>query len=374
VCAGLLIRSLDRLKDVKPGFVAAGTLSFQVALPAETFPSFKERRAFTGAVLDRLRAVPGVTVAGASSALPLSGLPAIQNYAYDTESIRNWGDLSAERISVTRDYFSAAGIRIVAGESFSAAAAPNSAPVVIIDEDIARKAWPNENAVGKRIQVFRSGTIPDPFATIIGVAEHVRANDLRQRGRPQIYWSYEDRSPQAMYYVVRTTSNAERLAATVRQIVAEVNSSVPLTRVMPLGGYVSQALARPRFATVLMQIVGGFSLFLATIGLYGVIAFLVGQRTHEFGIRLAMGATPNRLRGWVVLRGARLVVASAIVGLALSSAITTMLRSMLYDVSPYDPLTFIGVCALIAGVAGIACYVPARQASKTSPLEALRAD
>ena len=374
VGAGLLVRSFGQLQAVRPGFVADGTLSFHVALPRSKYQNFQQRHAFASDLLGRLRGISGVQSVGATSNLPLTGQAPTRWYAFDGKP-EQWQSLHAEGLSVTPDFFAAAGTRLLAGRLFTDADDNNAPPVVIIDEVIARNGWgwPNVNPVGQRIQLAPLES-PQPWGTVVGVVEHVRSGDLREDGLPQIYWSFKARTPGNMNFVLRSSLPPAQLAATVQRAVSEVNPGMPVTNVAPLTKYLNAALAEARFALLLMQIVGGLAAFLAAVGLYSVISFVVAHRTREFGIRLALGETPAGLQRWVVARGMSLVMLGALVGAGVALVAVQAVQALLYQVSPRDPVIFatVGVALLVVGV--IACYVPARRASGSDPLTALRAE
>jgi ABC-type antimicrobial peptide transport system permease subunit len=291
-------------------------------------------------------------------------------YAYDSKP-EQWQSLHAERLSVTADYFAAAGTRLLSGRLFTDADNSTAPSVVIIDELIAKKEWPNENAIGKRLQIAGSSS-PMPYATIVGVAEHVRTGDLRDDGLPQIYWSYAARTSPSMNFIVRSALPADRLAAAAQAIVTELNAALPVTNVAPLTKYLDAALAQARFTLALMQVVGGLAVFLAAVGLYSVIAFVVTQRTREFGIRMALGETSGGLRLRVVRRGMRIVTISAAAGILVALIAVRSVETLLYQVNPYDPFIFGAVAMFLLVLGAVACYIPARRASRADPLIALR--
>jgi putative ABC transport system permease protein len=374
VGAGLLMQSFMNLQAVRPGFVAEQTLSFHIALPRTTFPDWNARRAFTAQLLPRLKALPGVIEVGGTSNLPLTGQGPTMRYGYESKP-QDFNSNHAERLSVTPEYFAASGTRLLAGRSFTIADNDSAPNVVIIDELIARKEWPNESPIGKRLQVFpTSANIPNPYATIIGVAEHVRGGDLREDGLPAVYWSYWSRTTPHLNFVLRSSVPPEQLASLVQAAAREVNPLVPVTNVAPLTTYVNGALSQARFTFVLMQVVGGLAVFLAAIGLYSVIAFVVAQRTREFGIRLALGETPGGLRRRVVVRGVAIVAASAGVGVVAALLAVRAVEALLYEVNPYDPRVFGAVIVFLLALGMAACYAPARRASRADPLTALRAE
>jgi putative ABC transport system permease protein len=215
---------------------------------------------------------------------------------------------------------------------------------------------------------------PAPYATIIGVAEHVRSGDLREDGLPQIYWSYNARPSSNMSYVLQSAGPPQQLAAAAQRALTTIDATVPLTNVAPMTQYVRAATAQARFTLILMEVVGGLAVFLAAVGLYSVIAFVVAQRTREFGIRLALGETPGGLRASVVKRGLWLVVGSASAGVAAALMAVQTIETMLFQVNPYDPVIFSSVVVFLLAVGAAACYVPARRASRADPLVALRSE
>ena len=374
VGAGLLVRSFAQLQAVRPGFVANGTLSFHVALPRSNYQNFQQRHAFASDLLGRLRGISGVQAVGATSNLPLTGQAPTRWYAFDGKP-EQWQSLHAEGLSVTPDFFAAAGTRLLAGRLFTDGDDNNAPPVVIIDEVIARNGWgwPNVSPVGQRIQLSPLES-PQPWGTVVGVVEHVRSGDLREDGLPQIYWSFKARTPGNMNFVLRSSLPPAQLAAAVQRAVSEVNPGMPVTNVAPLTTYLNAALAEARFALLLMQLVGGLAVFLAAVGLYSVISFVVAHRTREFGIRLALGETPAGLQRWVVARGMGLVVLGAFAGAGAALVAAQAVQALLYQVSPRDPVIFATVGVLLLGIGAVACFIPARRASGADPLAALRAE
>ena len=371
VGAGLLARSFMRLQAVRPGFLAEGAQTFHVALPRAKY-QFESRRAFTSTLTSELKALPGVTAVGATSNLPLTGQGPTMLYAYDGKPDA-FTSQHAERLTITPEFFAASGTRLLAGRAFTDADDGEAPQVVIIDELIAKAGWPNESPIGKRLQVAGT-TTPAPYATIVGVAEHVRSGDLREDGLPQIYWAYNARPSGTMSYVVRSSRRAHQVAAAAQRAVTSIDAAVPVTNVAPMTQYVRAASAQARFTLVLMEVVGGLAVFLAGVGLYSVIAFVVAQRTREFGIRLALGETPGRLSGRVVRRGLWLVGASAAVGVIGAALAVRSIEPLLYQVNPYDPRIFSAVVAFLLAVGAAACYAPARRASRADPLVALRSE
>jgi ABC-type antimicrobial peptide transport system permease subunit len=245
--------------------------------------------------------------------------------------------------------------------------------VIIVDETLARLAWPGENAVGKQLQLQPTGT-PDGFAEVVGVVEHMRQHDLTRDILHQIYYPIGQGTPTVMTFVVETTLDPASLLPTVRRTVSEMDPDLPVSRLTPMSTYLLEGQAQARFSLVLMSVLGAVALVLTAVGVFGVISYTVSQRTREFGIRLALGEDPRRTRRSVVMGGMRLVLISVGIGLLGSLAVTRLIAGLLYDVSPADPLTFAGIGLLLAGVAWLACYLPARRATRVDPALALRSE
>jgi putative ABC transport system permease protein len=347
-------------------------LTFQLSLPLGAYPEGAKRKQFYEELERRLTALPGVRSAARTNQLPLTGSGALQPYAYDEETARNFESVTAEARWVSPDYFKALGTRVLAGRPFTLddkAFGPNR--TIIVDERLAKRVWGDASPIGRPLQLEPTGT-PNMNATVVGVVEATRMLGLDGYGLPAIYSPYPPWLSAS--YAVRTGADPGSLIPAVRREVAAMDPSLPVADLRPMQEYVEDALAGPRLSLLLMQAVGGLALLLATIGIYGVIAYSVNQRQREFGVRIALGETPNRLTRAVVLQGARLVGASIAVGLVGAMAATRLLSGLLYGVSPGDPLTFAGVSLALAAVALAACYVPARSASRADPLSILRND
>ena len=372
VGGGLLVRSFLALQRVRPGFEPAGVLTFQVSLPFAAYPEAVKRKAFWEELERALSRQPGVSSVGRTNQLPLTGSGALQPYAYDEETARNFESVTAEARWVSPTYFTALGTRLLAGRPFTPddkAGGPNRS--IIVDDRLAKRVWGDESPIGKPLQLEPTGT-PNMNATVVGVVEATRMLGLDGYGLPAIYNPY---SPWlTATYVIRTAGDPASLVPAVRREVARLDPSLPVTDLRPMQQYVDDALAGPRLSLLLMQGVGGLALLLATIGIYGVISYSVNQRQREFGVRIALGETPNRLTRAVVLQGARLVGVSVAIGLAGAAVATRLLSGLLYGVSPGDPATFASVAVLLTAVALLACYGPARRASRADPLSVLRSD
>jgi putative ABC transport system permease protein len=372
VGAGLLVRSFVALQQVRPGFDASDVLTFRLAMPASRYQAGPARQTFVRELERRLRDLPGVRNVGIVSQLPLTGSGPLSPYAYDEATARNWEVVTADGRQVSPDYFKAMNTRLLAGRAFTWDDAVGTPPVIVIDETLARQAWPGQSAVGKRLQLGPTGT-PDNFAEVVGVVEHQRSHDLTRAVRPLIFYSMGQQIPAELAFAVET-GVAGSLAAAVRGLVHEMDKDLAVTMLAPMEVYLSEGMAQARFSFLLMAALGGIALLLAAVGIFGVIAYTVTQRTREFGIRIALGEDPAHTRRSVVLRSMRLVGASIGIGLLASLALARLLAGQLFGVSPQDPVTFTGIALLLGLVSLGASYLPARRATSVDPAIALRSE
>jgi len=373
VGAGLLVRSFVALQDVRPGFDASDVLTFQLAMPASRYPTGDTRRTFVRELERRLSELPGIKRVGFISKLPLTGSGALSPYAFDEATARNWESVTADGRQVSPDYFTAMNTRLLEGRVFTWDDAVGKPPIIIIDETLARQAWPGRSAVGQQLQLGPTGEANN-MAEVVGVVEHERVLDLARPVRPLIFYPMGQQLPPIVDVAIETRVAPQTLAVAATSLVHEMDKDLAVTRMVPMAQYLSEGMAQARFSLLLMATLGGIALLLAAVGIFGVIAYTVTQRTREFGIRLALGEDPRHTRRDVIARGMRLVVPSILVGLGASLLFTRFLGGLLYQVSPHDPLTLGGIAALLAAVALAACYLPARRATAVDPAIALRSE
>jgi predicted permease len=371
VGTGLMIRSFAALQRVDPGFQADGVLTFSLSLPRSDYrggASF----AFGNQLRERIRAFPGVTAAGAITQLPLTGPGPLWPYAYDDETLAN-GNLTAEARNVAPGYFEAMGMRLKGGRFFTDQDVVGTEPVVIIDEMLARRAWPDGDAVGQSFTLTGPG---NPVAVrVVGVLQHPRLYELTSESREQLYVPQGQRGgARNSFFTVRTAGDPIALADAVRNAVWEIDANLPVDNLRPMTAYVDDAMAAPQFALVVMTLFGGLALVLAAVGIYGVISYSVGLRAHEFGIRMALGASPQGVVHGVVGGAARLVGVALIAGIAVSVVLSRTMAHMLYQVSTTDVVTYAGMSVILFGVALAASYLPARRTADTNPVDVLRVD
>jgi putative ABC transport system permease protein len=373
VGAGLLIRSFVALQRVNPGFDATDVVTFELSMPAGKYPTGASRRAFFRELTGKLEALPGVKTVGIVSQLPLTGSGPLSPFAYNEETARNFESVTADGRVASATYFQTMNARLLAGRTFTDQDSVGTPPVIIVDETLAKLAWPGENAVGKRLQLGPTGT-PNNFAEVVGVVEHMRQHDLTRDVLHQIYFPIGQGTPSVMTVIIEAPVAPTSLSGGVRQSVAEMDPDLPVSNLVPMEAYLSEGMAQSRFSLVLMSVLGGIALLLTAVGVFGVISYSVSQRTREFGIRLALGEDPGRTKRSVVSDGMRLVLTSIGIGLAGSLLVTRLMAGLLYHVRPADPMTFAGIALLLSLVALVACYLPARRATKVDPALALRSE
>jgi putative ABC transport system permease protein len=368
--AGLMIRSFANLQNVPLGFATENVLAMQVNLPGSKYGEKAQRVNFYNQVLERMRTAPGVADAAAVTQLPLfSGASWAQEIILEgREAAPDGAKLSARTFAVTPRYFQTMGIPLLQGRDFSEQDGGDAPLAYIVSESFARRFWPNENPLGKR---FRTNAF-DLFGTVVGVVGNVRNVSLESESGPAFYFSYGRIGMPALTVVARTAAQPETMTAALRAQVHSLDRDLPVYNVRALEQLVSNAAGQPRFQTWLLGLFGTMALLLAAIGIYGVMAYGVTQRTHEIGVRMALGAHARDIQGIVVKQGMKLALIGAGIGLALSFCLTRFLRSLLYQVSTTDALTFILIPLLLMGISLLACYIPARRATKVDPLVTIR--
>ena len=375
VGAGLLIKSFNRLQGVELGFRTERLLTVELQLPASKYGDGTARRPFHTALLERLSNLPGVEGAAATTSILLSTTP---NSGYFNIEGRPPGR-PGERIEVTIDsvtpnYHQLMGTPLLKGRAFSDADGPDSPRVVIINESFAKRFFPGEDPIGKRMNY---GDNPDqtqnPWRTIVGVVADTRRNGFDREPRPESYIPLMQRPPGLTTYVIRTSSpDPATLVTAVRSAVRGIDPDQPIFGIKTMEQVMSETTAQRRLNTILLGVFAGLALVLAAVGIFGVMNYSVTQRTHEIGIRMALGAQRGDVLRLVVGQGMVLAGIGVVVGLFGAWALTRLLATMLYGVSATDPVVFAGVAALLALVAVFACYLPALRASRVAPTVALR--
>jgi putative ABC transport system permease protein len=384
VGAGLALRSFSRLMSVDPGFDAGGVVTARLNLPEAKYPDRATWTAFHRDLIRRLAALPGVESVGLNSAVPLEGGGSEAPVIAEGDPMPSPDHPATTTLfqTTTPGYFRAMGIQLVKGRAFNDHDTDGSVPVVIVDDELVHKVLRDVDPIGKRIAFemrgAHSGTAEPTWREVVGVVRHVRHYGLASEPPfVQLYTPLEQlpmymqpRGP-SMALAVRTTLEPESLAGSIRRELAAIDRDIPLYGLQTMDRYVAQNTEQQRLSVTLL---GGFSslaLLLAVVGIYGVLSYTVGQRTQEIGIRLALGASRRDVLAMVVADGMRLAMAGIVIGLAASYAVTRLLTALLFQISPHDPSTFVGLALLLGAVALIASALPALRATRVSPVAAL---
>ncbi len=376
ICAGLLIQSFARLGRVQPGLRTERLLTAQVQLPDFAYPKNENIVAFFEQFLPRLRALPGVESASVIVPLPLSGSNMVTSFDEAEHPLPDGQRPGAPVRIIGTEYFQTMGIPLRQGRVFDSNDRFESAPVVIVNERFVQKFFPSQNALGKRIKPgFSADDSGEKMREIVGVVGNVKHLALKNEDSPEMYLPQTQIPFNIMSLVVRTSiSDPAALTTAIRKELTAMDSSIPLTSIRVFDEYISRSLARPRFNALLLSIFAGTALVLTAIGIYGVMAYSVAQRTNEIGIRIALGAAQSSIFRLIVGQAMALVAVSVVFGLVGAFAATRLLNSLLYGVGASDPFTFVAIVLLVSIVAFLAAWLPARRASRVDPVVALRAE
>ena len=374
VGAGLFLRSLQRMQEVNPGFEPLGLMSAQVSLSPAAYKDQGRQIAFFQQVTDRLARAPGIQNAAAVDGLPFSDSGDASSFEIEGRPVTPGDPGPHSNIErVTPGYFSTMHIPFLTGRDFSRLDRQGSPVVVIIDANLARQYWPSQNPVGQRIR-YNSLSTGSTWATIVGVVAHCKRSALvGESDKGMRYYSLLQTGASGGFLVARTSADPAALASTLRQTVKDVEPSQAATYdLQSMEQRVADSLGPRRFAVTLLSVFAGMALFLAALGLYGVISYSVALRTQEIGIRMALGARRLEVLRMVVGQGMRLVAAGISVGLVVAFAFAEALSSQLFEVSAFDPVTLLAMVLVMAAVAVLASYIPARRAANVDPIVALR--
>jgi putative ABC transport system permease protein len=369
VGAGLMLRSFQRIQQVDPGFNPNNVLALEISLPRSKYPRKEQIRNFYNQVTERVSTLPGVESVAATWMLPLSGQDAGRGFDIEGYSPAPNERVNAAFSAVTPRYFRTMEIPVRAGREFTEQDGPTGQSVVIVNETLAQRYFPGGDALGKRIKLRGDD---NPWLTIVGVASDVKHTELTAQPRMQMYLSSLQTPFPFMNVVVRTTVDPASLTAAVRQEVWAIDPAQPVASAETMQQLISNSVARARFNTLLLGVFSVVALLLAAIGLYGVMAYSVTQRTHEIGIRMALGAQGRDVLRLVLRQGMTLAFLGVLTGLAAAFALTRVMASLLYGVTATDPLTFAAVALVLSLVALLATIIPARRATKVDPMVALR--
>ncbi len=372
VCAGLMVRSFINLQKVDPGFDASRVLTMQVQLSSTKYKEDAQLANFSEQLLERVTTLPGIEAAGLMSDMPLSGGGSYLSFAIEGQPFNpNAPTQDAMVHAASSDYFKTIGLPLKRGRLFAAQDHQTAPPVIVINETMARRYWGDEDPLGKRIN-FGDGNGQPTWLTIVGIVGDVHQEALHQDPYPETYAPIVQQPSWVFSVVVRTAADAATVAGSVREQVKQLDSDLPVFNVRAMETLLADAIARPRFNTLLITIFAALALLLAAVGIYGVMSYSVTQRQHEIGVRMALGAKATDILKMVIGQGLKLVLIGIGIGLAGVLVLTRWLESLLFGVTTTDLLTMVAVPLILAGVALAACFVPARRATRVDPMVALR--
>jgi putative ABC transport system permease protein len=371
--AGLLIRSYERLSSVDPGFNPENLLTFNLALPAMRYTNDTTRIQFFDRVLSAMSNSPGVRGVAAVSTMPFAGSWSTSSFTVEGYTVPEnqpgpWGDI---RI-VNEDYASAMGIPVTRGRFFTANDRADGQPVAVVDEELVRRYWPDTDPIGKRITFDDAADSTSQWISVIGVVGHTAQEGLDAEKRVQVYFSYRQNVTPFMQVGVRTAGDPLAIVPSIRQAVKSVDAELPLANLNTMEALVAESIGPRRLSTSLLGFFSGLALLLAALGIYGVIAHSVMQRTQELGVRMALGAGAKDVLRLVMMQGLTIAGIGLTVGIGGAFALTRLMKSQLYQVDATDPVTFISVAAILLAVALLATLLPALRAMRLDPVQALR--
>jgi putative ABC transport system permease protein len=374
VGAGLLVQSFRRVLQVDPGFDSQNLLTMQVSV---NNPDGYPVAAFFDQWQERVRRLPGVKATAVSNGLPLGSANRPTFFITGRPRPEKGKEASGIRYTVSRGYFGTMGIDVIKGRVFNAQDTRDTPPMIVVDEALAQQYFPNEDPIGKRISQL---SFDSPSYEIVGVVKHVEQDNLDGAARtPQFYFNFDqipvDRLPgqvRRINLLARTSVEPSSLAAAVRREIAALNKDQAVFNVRTMDQIVAESIAARRFSMMLLAVFAVVALALASIGIYGMMSYAVTQRTREIGLRMTLGAQRSNVLGLVIGHGMKLALAGVFLGLLASAALTRTMKNLLFGVSATDPLTFVAIAFLLALVALLACWVPARRATKVDPMVALR--
>jgi putative ABC transport system permease protein len=366
--AGLMLRSFARLVNVSPGFNPDNLLSMNLALSGSRYGGAEQVASFYQRALERLSSLPGVQSAAATSGLPMAGAFGSRYFGIEGRPPQPAGQgFNANVNFTTPGYFQTMNIPLIQGRDFDQRDVMKAPEVVIINQDMVRRYWPDEDPIGKRLAVGNG-----PWRTVVGVVGDVKQAGLDIETRPEMFWPYYQLPLSFSTFVVRTSGDPEGMTSGVRRAMQDIDEALPLYDIKPVNEVISESVAPRRFNMLLLSIFAALALVLAAVGLYGVISYSVSQRTREIGIRMALGANHMSVLRLVVGQGMILALVGVGIGVIASFFLTKFMATLLFGVSATDPLTFVAISVLLIGVSMVASFIPARRAMKVDPMVALR--
>jgi putative ABC transport system permease protein len=376
VGGGLMLKSFLRLQAVNPGVNPHNVLTMQITLPERQYRDDSQVLSFYENLLDKVQTLSGVESAGVGMSLPPNLLEVTDYFTVEGQAAISERMLGlADLVFASPDYFRALGVPLVKGRYFTSTDRADTTKVAIVNQTLAHRYWPNENPVGKRLRTGGPERPHNPWMEVVGVVGDIKYSGLDAPPEMVLYEPYQQATWSSMYLAVRTSSeldNPATLASAVQNAVWSLDKDLPVAHVRTMEQLLSESVEQPRFRTVLLEIFALVALSLATVGIYGVLAYSVSQRRNEIGIRMALGAKHSDVLWLVVGQGMLLTFIGVAIGITGALVLTRFLSTLLYEVRPTDPATFVVVALLLAFVALLACCIPARRAMRVDPMTALR--
>ena len=371
--AGLMLNSFLRLRRVSPGFAPQNILTTELNLPGARYEEPNQINGFYEQLIERVSNLPGVEAAGIGMSLPPNLLSISDTFTIEgVPVISGVSEPSVPLLGVSSGYFTALGVPLLAGRNFADTDRQDAPPVVIINDTFARHYFPNQNPIGRRIKIGGPERPRNPWMQVIGVVGDVKYGGLETVSEPAFYQPYQQIGWSSNYLVLRARSDPRQLAGAVRNAVWSIDKDLPVANLKTMEELLSESVARPRFRTFAFLLLGLLALVLSVTGIYAVMSYLVTQRTREFGIRVALGAQQSSVLRLVIRQGMGLALIGVTIGLLAAWALMRLMTNLLFGVKATDPLTFASITILLLAVALVACWVPARRATKVDPLKALR--
>ena len=374
ISAGLLIKTVTRLRDVNTGFDPENLLTMNVSLPGAKYPNAPTWIAFYNQIIERIESLPGVKAAGVTSVLPFSGNFDGRGLAVETRPKPRGEEISVDLYIATPGYLRAMEIPLLEGRTLTEQDVEASPFVALVNKTMAEELWPNDDAIGKRIKFPGSDKRPQPWRTVVGVVSNVAQYGLDRQPPMQLYLPESQFPTSFMTLVVRTGSDPAGMTAAIRNEILAVDKAQAVSNIATMEQLLGDSISLRRFSMLLLIGFAGIALTLATVGIYGVISYTVTQRSHEIGSRMALGAGRRDILKLVVGQGMTLTLAGVGIGLGAAFGLTRVMEGLLFGVSATDPVTFVVISTVLAGVALGACFVPARRATKVDPMIALRCE
>jgi putative ABC transport system permease protein len=367
--AVMFLRSFARLTNVDPGFRADHVLTFRIALPGIAYKGDAALVAFYDRLLSNLRGVPGVTSAGMVQTMPMRGDYVLSFEIQGRPRSKPGESASANHRVISPDYFRTLGIPLLRGRMFTDRDAEKAPLVAVVDDAFVRRYFPNEDPIGRGLDI---GNGTDGYCQIVGVVGDVHYDSLESKATPTMYVPFRQDVFSSMWVMARTNGDPAQLSSAARQTVREIDRGLAVFSMTPLADVVTTSVAQQRFSMLLLSLFAGIAVFLAAVGLYGVVAYTVSLRTQEIGVRVAMGARSGQVLGLILAGGMKLAVAGVAIGVAVALTVAKIAKIVLFGLTRLDPVSYVITSIVLLSVAALACYLPARRATRVDPIVALR--